>query len=71
MFLFFKFVVACQMIYQSTRLTLACRTISLELIQHKKSEQGALMMRERGMKLCADLVEPTRIMEDLLVKTSA
>ena len=58
------------MIYQSERVTLACRRISLELIQHKKSEPSALMMRERGLKLCADLVEPTRIMEDLLLKTS-
>jgi hypothetical protein len=53
----------------TTRLTLAVRRVSIELMQ--KAGESMASMRARGVALCKALVEPSEEMEMLLAKTVA
>jgi len=53
----------------TTRLTLAVRRVSIELMQ--KAGDSLATMRARGVALCKALVEPSEEMETLLAKTAA
>ena len=53
----------------TTRLTLAVKSVSIELVKAVGMNDGAAAaMRDRGIALCKDLIAPTELMEGLLVQ---
>jgi len=63
-----------QEVFDATaRLTLSVRRISLDLIKHVGNSQDsvAARMRDRGVQVCKELVEPTEKMESLLARMAS
>ena len=52
-----------------TRLTLAVRRLTKDLLQNHPGDEGCLLLRDRGIRLCKGLVDPTDELEELLTKT--